>query len=405
MKCRYLFSIEGDLRPDLVFPFEANGLRYEFQRDKSGFLTGIKVTVEVPDCTLWPKFTRISGSVPVANIQVPSPRLLQIRQDLRVVEGLLAPYGLHSINLSEPKQEWVPEDEKEKAQLSVYSSHHRRSHMPRGKAESSPFSLVVLSILAAKQVAPFELAITFLRKGYLDMEEWRYIEAIYDFYFMLETLFGNGKTKNADVQREFLASPILFGSIKKAISDPKNLNLFLSDPECTTSFQIKYQSKTPEEIIASMIKLRGFLHHQSRKRRDGWHPDDPEAYRVDAILFQLICLQVFYAITNPLVFAPEFTEISNSLWDQHKRKSPVSTGSRESDNLPSPVIPPESKDRMHKRLSDFFQAVDTGRPSTLILTTDGTHYFIKDSLYPLPPSYLKQWEEDSHRSELEPWDD
>lgn len=405
MKCRYLFSIEGDLRPDLVFPFEANGFRYEFQRDKTGFLTGIMVAVDVPVSTLRPKLTPISGSVPVANIEVSSLGLLQIQQDLRVVEGLLAPYGLHSINLREPKQEWIPENEEEKAQLSVSSWHHYTSHLPRGKTKPSPFSFVVHSILAAKEVAPYEMALSFLRKGYLDMEEWRYIEAIYDFYFMLETLYGNGKTKNVDVQREFLASPILVACIEKELSDPENIDLFISDPECATAFRKKYQGKTPEEIIASMVKLRGFLHHQSRKRRDGWHPEDQEAFKTEAVLFQVICLEVFYAITNPLVFAPEVTEVSNSLWEQHKRESPVSTGSRESHNLPPRAFPPESKDKMHKRLSDFFQAVGTGRPATLILTTDGTHYTIIDSLYPCPPSYLKQWNEDSRNSELDPWDD
>jgi hypothetical protein len=206
------------------------------------------------------------------------------------------------------------------------------TQVPRGKTKPSPFSFVVRSILAAKEVAPSEMA---LRKGYLDMEEWRYIEAIYDFYFMLETLYGNGKTKNVDVQREFLASPILVACTEKELSDPENIDLF----------------------------------------------------------------------TNPLVFAPEVTEVSNSLWEQRKRESPVSTGSRDSHNLPPREFPPESKDKMHKRLSDFFQAVGTGRPATLILTTDGTHYTIIDSLYPLPPSYLKQWNEDSHNSELDLWAD
>jgi hypothetical protein len=169
----------------------------------------------------------------------------------------------------------------------------------------------------------------------------------------LETLYGNGKTKNVDVQREFLASPILVSSIAEALSDPKNIGLFVSDSECANAFQIKYQGKTPDQIIALIVKLRGFLHHQSRTRRDGGHPEDQEAFKTEAMLFQVICLEVFHAITNPLIFAPEFTEVSNNLWEQHKCESHVSTGSRESHNLPSPVIPPESKDRMHKRLSDF----------------------------------------------------
>ena len=52
------------------------------------------------------------------------------------------------------------------------------------------------------------------------------------------------------------------------------------------------------------------------------------------------------------------------------------------------------KDFARKALSDVFRQVEEGFPSTLIVTTDGERYSIRTVFHPLPDRYLKQWEED-----------
>ena len=49
--------------------------------------------------------------------------------------------------------------------------------------------------------------LSFFRKGRISMLEGHFIGAYYDFYFLLETLYGNAKTKNNAVKAEFKKSP------------------------------------------------------------------------------------------------------------------------------------------------------------------------------------------------------
>ena len=401
MKCQYTFLLTGNLRPDEAFPFEIDGLRYEFNKDKSGFLAALKISFDVGDKSQWPKFDPPSLAGTKATIRGSSPRLAEIKQQVRVVAGLLTPHGLQSINLDEPRQEWNPANDQEKAELQVYSFQFKTGHLSRDHTDPSSFSFVIASIIGAKQVIPFETALSFLRRGYLDMESWAYIDAFYDFYFMLERLYGNGKTKNVDVEREFLSNPTLIKCINDVFNDPETARFFLADPECASAFQTKYQGKSPEEILKSVVKLRGFLHHQSSKRQDGWHPEDQGSYRTDAILLQMICLSVFFAVTNPFVFSGDAQERGREVWEKFRPTASTPSVDEGSNDVQPIKFEEKSKDQMHKRLTDFFQAAVEGRSMTLLFTTDRKRFTIIDSLNPLPPPYLDKWERDCRESELD----
>lgn len=65
------------------------------------------------------------------------------------------------------------------------------------------------------------------------------------------------------------------------------------------------------------------------------------------------------------------------------------------------VVPDTIKERARKALSDFFRSVHEGMPCTLILTTDGESWSITDSSHPLPTRYLKEWEKDSNRFDVD----
>ena len=60
----------------------------------------------------------------------------------------------------------------------------------------------------------------FYRRGILEFQKDNYREAIYYFYFILETIFGEGKCKEAAVIDAFKKSPELQQCVGRAISDP-----------------------------------------------------------------------------------------------------------------------------------------------------------------------------------------
>jgi hypothetical protein len=69
-----------------------------------------------------------------------------------------------------------------------------------------PFDLLARAILASDAATDIEVPLNFFRRGLLDVYDGAYIEAIYDFFFVLETCFGGGKYKKAQVLTAFQAS-------------------------------------------------------------------------------------------------------------------------------------------------------------------------------------------------------
>ena len=122
----------------------------------------------------------------------------------------------------------------------------------------------------------------------------------YNLYFVLETLYGNGKFKKNQILREFCSSQELLDAIEyiKKDIEPEivsNLNLF-------REFDQKFIKKTKEEIAEHFIELRGFLHHHTLNRKDIWHPAKQREYKVDAITLLALCHHILSAKAIDVIF-------------------------------------------------------------------------------------------------------
>jgi len=122
-----------------------------------------------------------------------------IKRELRSLQGLLSLFGLHSIDFDEFKEfevEWLPDNDEEKANLDIFSMAKKSVPVPDGQIPQLPFDIFARAVMAADAAADIEVPMNFFRRGMLDLYDGNYIEAIYDFYFILETVFGEGKFKN-----------------------------------------------------------------------------------------------------------------------------------------------------------------------------------------------------------------
>ena len=121
------------------------------------------------------------------------------------------------------------------------------------------------------------------------MNEGQFVGAFYDFYFVLETLYGNGKTKNYAVEAEFKKSPLLRTAAQDAL-DFSEANF--ADQKIRMEFLKKFQSLDAERLIHYLVEKRGFLHHHTGRKRNNWHPAHEKEYEIDALMIQGITLQV-----------------------------------------------------------------------------------------------------------------
>src|SRR5690606_19347035 len=117
-----------------------------------------------------------------------------------------------------------------------------------------------------ERAADFEAALNFFRKGKVDVRAEQYLDAVLDFLYMVETTYANGKFKTVQVEAEYLGSPELRGLIVEALRDPVLHSNVRGHDRIEQSFRETYLGKTPEEVIAYLVRLRGELHHHTSRK-------------------------------------------------------------------------------------------------------------------------------------------
>lgn len=207
--------------------------------------------------------------------------------EVRTIEGALCLWGVDEIDADECEVEWIPENEGEKEKLQMFSISRKRGKSPPQGMPCSSIDMFVRSVLTSSDLRETETPLNFYRRGRQDVYEERYIEAIYDLYFMIEYLFAEGKFKKNDVIDRFLSSAELIAAIEaaKRSADPK----IVVNTSLMSEFTKNYQTASTRGVIEHFVALRGFLHHYNVKRRDIWHPSEQRQFKVDALTLLQIC--------------------------------------------------------------------------------------------------------------------
>ncbi len=272
-----------------LHPVGTRGWIFEFLQ-KGELLTGLAVTVPANGPHDLPTVIPNPSPGVKAHIHVPSPAFPFVAREVRSIEALLSVFGVHKIDLNHFTTTWIPENDEEKAAIKV-----RKFSTDLGKPDLThapplPFDLLARSVFAADEAAEIEMQLAFFRKGSLDCYEHRFIDGIFNFYFLLESLFGAGKYKKQTVKQAFKSSKQLRKAIQKALSDPIVTKSTLQNESC--NFIKKFGAMSVDSIIEYIVDLRGFLHHHTGKRKDIWHPEDHKRYQLDAFLLQSIAFRV-----------------------------------------------------------------------------------------------------------------
>lgn len=302
MRCKFTFGVDGNLTLTETFPVETKYYRYEFVRDRS-LVTHIAVSLPVPNESDWPNVVVNPAPGVKLELRVNTPQLPFVQLELRTLQGALAPYGVRNINIEDPLIEWLPENDEERSRL-PFNNYHRQSNRPDPNSfKPVPFDLVARIVIATDRLVEFETPLNFFRRGCRDIEDRQYVYAIYDFYFVLETLFVNGKFKKHDVVAAFRKSQALCAAVDLLLKDPGPA--FTTNKIIIAEFARTYQALGRERCIEKLVELRGFLHHHTLKRKGIWKPEWQRLYELDALVFQGIAYNVVFEILRPYLWSQE----------------------------------------------------------------------------------------------------
>lgn len=310
MKCRYTLLVNSQIKPTALQPVAVGDFLYSFFAE-SGFIDRIEILAPADPKKDIPKVDMIPGTRKVTNVKVNHPLYDEALQILRVTEGLLSLYGMKGIDFEHIKIEWIPESNEEKDSLIIPSMTFQYTDRSLEETTETPFDLIARALLAAPNSFDTEIPLTFYRRATNDIRERRYIEAFFDFYFMLECLFGNGKTKNHAIEEEFRKSLKLTDAINKTIAAFRPPQ---GEPALEKYFADNYKGKSPDQIIERIISVRGFLHHHNPKHPRMWHPERQKEYQVDGLILQGVCFTLAETISVGHICSQDSTDAYKKLF-------------------------------------------------------------------------------------------
>jgi len=183
----------------------------------------------------------------------------ELRSDFQYIESYLAFIGnLKKIHWEEARQEWIPETPEEKSRLKVFGVSLNRRYpdtpAPIGKD-------VLIEVIRGKtKYDGLTTLKSFFREGKNFFTQFRYVDAFYYFYFIIEDLYGGGKTKNVDIERNFKSSRELRETVEWVMQTQINTSEKHSKGISQLLVEEKIQNGT-DGIIELIVAVRGRLHH------------------------------------------------------------------------------------------------------------------------------------------------
>lgn len=178
-------------------------------------------------------------------------------REFQGIESLMSPlFGMRKVYWENAEYSVIPETEEEELKTKIIGWNTKRKNEPDIVHVSESQLGVILDdrVKCEKLIDP----LSFYREGKLDLESRRYINAYYNFYFVLEGLYGNQKTKNKDIAQEFKNSKGLTKAVDIAVNKILDAKLKQSISDLVTQ---KKRQFDVEGIIDLLVLTRGELHH------------------------------------------------------------------------------------------------------------------------------------------------
>lgn len=210
--------------------------------------------------------------------------------------------GIKKVYWEQPRRSWVPETPEEEEDLKSLPNHFQtKTDENKGYVVMNPDMLK--SIIAERSLhRDLVLPMSFFREGCNDFAEGRYTPAFLSFYFYLDDLYGQGKTKNQAVKAKLKSSQQVRLALEQSIQD---FNEEVSAPNLLELRKFLVQEGkeyTVDGLIDLVVQVRGNLAHFSQKssKKKG-HPLNQRDFRVMAYLMKSICTYTFIELTTGVI--------------------------------------------------------------------------------------------------------
>jgi hypothetical protein len=280
-----------------------DGLILELLANEKGRVTHIQLTKPIPP-DIAHKYSSTADKDPdgITHIKIhgDKPFALSLLKELRLIESTLSfmypEHPVDRIRVDRISEEWLADSEVEKQRLKVHAFSSRKSGPP-------PVVVIPGQIDRCFQFAPryesLMVPLAFYREGMTSFQEERFIPAFYNFYFVIEDFFADGKTATKEILKAFSSSSLLTTLLQRSLQSfaqhrdhgPALKKLF-HDVKCDF---------TIEGAREFLIATRGNLHHYfSKSPRTTGTPFNDAVFEPVALLAMELALGAIFDRTTEL---------------------------------------------------------------------------------------------------------
>lgn len=281
------------------WPVQAGDLKIEWKTE-NGLIIEVSVSAPMAESDQLPGVSQ--STTPGIALDVYLADSVQhdrIEQKLRTVQGILHLFSAIEIDFDAVKVDWIPDSDAERSQLKMFSYVRKVERANVNEPRTLGFEFITRAIASADAAASFEIPLNFLRRGNKDIHAGRYIEAFYNLFFFLETLYAPGFSNPGKVKHKLLSASTVVDSLKKA-KGKLSANQKVRSPRLS---QLLLLSDT--DLIGHLVDLRGTLHHHALPREGIWHPDKPGEFREEAFILQDLVHEIAMGEMMPIFFSAE----------------------------------------------------------------------------------------------------
>lgn len=236
------------------------GRQVYFKRDDKGVFSHIRIEGSLPDYPNSSITYKQEGAGIRIDIDISHEHQSALLSDLQVIEGVFAFFEeLSRIRWDTATMSLVPEASEEEKRATVYGI--RIGPNPNRSVRRIPIERFEDLMAMSHACRDLSTVLAFFREGLNDLDTSRYISAFYNFYFVIEGLYGNRKTDNRAVKAEFKKSKLLRACIKQQILSgwPRPYREDL--PTIDDMLKRVQKPADVDGIIHLLVFMRGDLHH------------------------------------------------------------------------------------------------------------------------------------------------
>jgi hypothetical protein len=267
MKLSLECGIKGKIKIGKQLKAVKGSKEYLLIPDSKGWLSKMKIIkkVDVPDkysAKIGPGKGKVNHEITISGDREEYLGLIREFQELESILSFDTGGSLKSIEWDAPTEDFIPETEEEEKQVQVHNLYYKKEHLDLPEVlDEKSFGEIIRS---KERYVSLIVPQAFYREGANEFASKRYINAFYNFYFILEDLYGKGKTKNRAIGEEFRSSKEFRGFVDWVINDINNKY---------PKYRMRIERFCKEERVAYdtdglidlLLKVRGNLHHYSNK--------------------------------------------------------------------------------------------------------------------------------------------